>query len=99
VPDLPGYAQLRGGGHWTRDVVFSADGKISSFAGGRMPDDPTPIPESSIGGCGSTPEGIRQGVRPRYSVTASAKLSTLLRVSYGAQRTSVTPGKQLFQIM
>jgi glucose/arabinose dehydrogenase len=26
VPDLPGYAQLRGGGHWTRDVVFSADG-------------------------------------------------------------------------
>ncbi len=27
VPDLPGYAQLRGGGHWTRDVVFSADGQ------------------------------------------------------------------------
>jgi glucose/arabinose dehydrogenase len=27
VPDIPGYAQLRGGGHWTRDVVFSADGK------------------------------------------------------------------------
>ena len=26
VPDIPGYAQLRGGGHWTRDVVFSADG-------------------------------------------------------------------------
>ncbi len=27
VPVLPGYAQLRGGGHWTRDVVFSQDGK------------------------------------------------------------------------
>src|SRR5271154_7595272 len=27
VPDLPGYAQLRGGGHWTRDVIFTADGK------------------------------------------------------------------------
>jgi len=27
VPVLPGYAQLRGGGHWTRDVAFSLDGK------------------------------------------------------------------------
>ncbi len=27
VPVLPGYAQLRGGGHWTRDVVFSRDGQ------------------------------------------------------------------------
>ena len=27
VPELPGFAQLRGGGHWTRDVVFSLDGK------------------------------------------------------------------------
>ena len=27
VGDLPGYAQLRGGGHWTRDVVFSNDQK------------------------------------------------------------------------
>ncbi len=27
VGDLPGFAQLRGGGHWTRDVVFSQDGK------------------------------------------------------------------------
>ncbi len=26
VPDLPGFAQLRGGGHWTRDVVFTRDG-------------------------------------------------------------------------
>jgi glucose/arabinose dehydrogenase len=27
VPDIPGYAQLTGGGHWTRDVVFSKDGR------------------------------------------------------------------------
>ena len=27
VPKLPGFAQLAGGGHWTRDVAFSPDGK------------------------------------------------------------------------
>jgi glucose/arabinose dehydrogenase len=27
IPELPGYAQLRGGGHWTRDIVFSKDGR------------------------------------------------------------------------
>jgi len=27
IPTLPGFAQLRGGGHWTRDVAFSKDGK------------------------------------------------------------------------
>jgi glucose/arabinose dehydrogenase len=27
IPDVPGYAQLTGGGHWTRDVAFSLDGK------------------------------------------------------------------------
>jgi glucose/arabinose dehydrogenase len=27
VQTLPGYAQLTGGGHWTRDVVFSKDGQ------------------------------------------------------------------------
>src|SRR5580698_4237969 len=26
VAELPGFAQLRGGGHWTRDVVFTPDG-------------------------------------------------------------------------
>jgi len=26
VPDIPGYAQLTGGGHWTRDVTFTRDG-------------------------------------------------------------------------
>jgi glucose/arabinose dehydrogenase len=27
VPDLPGGGRLRGGGHWTRDIAFSHDGK------------------------------------------------------------------------
>lgn len=27
VPDIPGGGQLRGGGHWTRDVAFSNDGR------------------------------------------------------------------------
>lgn len=27
VPDIPGGGQLRGGGHWTRDLAFSLDGK------------------------------------------------------------------------
>ncbi len=27
VPDLPGGGRLRGGGHWTRDIAFSKDGK------------------------------------------------------------------------
>jgi glucose/arabinose dehydrogenase len=27
VPDIPGYAQLTGGGHWTRDLVFTQDGQ------------------------------------------------------------------------
>ncbi len=41
VPDIPGYAQLRGGGHWTRDVVFSADGRhmLVSVGSGSNVDD------------------------------------------------------------
>jgi glucose/arabinose dehydrogenase len=27
IPDLPGGGLLRGGGHWTRDIAFSLDGK------------------------------------------------------------------------
>jgi glucose/arabinose dehydrogenase len=46
VPDLPGYAQLRGGGHWTRDVVFSADGKhmLVSVGSASNADDPDTHP-------------------------------------------------------
>jgi glucose/arabinose dehydrogenase len=46
VPDIPGYAQLRGGGHWTRDVVFSADGNymLVSVGSGSNIDDPDTHP-------------------------------------------------------
>ncbi len=46
VPDLPGYAQLRGGGHWTRDVVFTRDGQhmLISVGSGSNADDPDTHP-------------------------------------------------------
>ncbi len=46
VPVLPGYAQLRGGGHWTRDVTFSKDGKrmFVSVGSGSNVDDPDTHP-------------------------------------------------------
>lgn len=47
VPDIPGYAQLTGGGHWTRDVVFSADGQhlLVSVGSGSNVDDPDTHPK------------------------------------------------------
>jgi glucose/arabinose dehydrogenase len=41
VPDIPGYAQLTGGGHWTRDVVFTKDGQhmLVSVGSGSNADD------------------------------------------------------------
>ena len=46
VAVLPGYAQLRGGGHWTRDVVFSKDGErmFVSVGSGSNVDDPDTHP-------------------------------------------------------
>jgi len=45
VPELPGFAQLRGGGHWTRDIVFTPDNKmlVSVGSGSNIDDaDTTP---------------------------------------------------------
>jgi glucose/arabinose dehydrogenase len=41
VGDIPGYAQLKGGGHWTRDIVFTRDGKhmLISVGSGSNVDD------------------------------------------------------------
>jgi glucose/arabinose dehydrogenase len=41
VPQLAGWAQLTGGGHWTRDVVFTKDGKhmLVSVGSGSNVDD------------------------------------------------------------
>jgi glucose/arabinose dehydrogenase len=46
VPVLPGYARLAGGGHWTRDVAFSLDGKRMwiSVGSGSNVDDPDTHP-------------------------------------------------------
>jgi len=46
VPDVPGYAQLRGGGHWTRDVVFTKDGQhmLISVGSASNIDDPDTHP-------------------------------------------------------
>jgi len=41
VPDVPGYSQLTGGGHWTRDIVFTKDGQhmLISVGSGSNVDD------------------------------------------------------------
>jgi glucose/arabinose dehydrogenase len=46
VPNIPGYAQLAGGGHWTRDVVFTKDGQhlLVSVGSGSNFDDPDTHP-------------------------------------------------------
>ncbi len=47
LADLPGGGRLRGGGHWTRDVVFSKDGKrmFVSVGSHSNVDDPDTTPE------------------------------------------------------
>jgi glucose/arabinose dehydrogenase len=42
VPDIPGYAQLEGGGHSSRDIVFTKDGKhmLVSVGSGSNVNDP-----------------------------------------------------------
>jgi glucose/arabinose dehydrogenase len=46
VASLPGYAQLAGGGHWTRDVVFTRDGQhmLVSVGSGSNVDNPDDHP-------------------------------------------------------
>ena len=47
VANLPGYAQLAGGGHWTRDVVFTNDGQrmLVSVGSGSNIDNPDDHPK------------------------------------------------------
>jgi len=47
LTDLPGGGRLRGGGHWTRDIVFSKDGKrmFVSVGSHSNVDDPDTHPE------------------------------------------------------
>lgn len=53
VPHIPGYAQLMGGGHWTRDVVFTRDGQhmlISIGSGSNVNNPDTDYERSGSGG-------------------------------------------------
>jgi glucose/arabinose dehydrogenase len=44
VPDLPGGGHLMGGGHWTRDVVFSKDGsRMFVSVGSKTNDEPDAV--------------------------------------------------------
>jgi glucose/arabinose dehydrogenase len=46
VAELPGFAQLRGGGHWTRDIVFTRDNKmLVSVGSGSNIDNPDTTPK------------------------------------------------------
>lgn len=43
--ELPGFAQLRGGGHWTRDIVFTGDNRmLVSVGSGSNIDNPDTTP-------------------------------------------------------
>jgi len=53
VPHIPGYAQLKGGGHWTRDVVFTRDGQhmlVSVGSGSNVNNPDTDYERSGSGG-------------------------------------------------
>jgi glucose/arabinose dehydrogenase len=94
VPDIPGYAQLTGGGHWTRDVVFTKDGQhmLVSVGSGSNVDDPTPTRRSSIAPTFSNTRPTASSSRstPTASATASAKPSIQPPASSGAPPTSAT---------
>ncbi len=53
VLNIPGYAQLTGGGHWTRDVVFTPDGRhmlVSVGSGSNINNPDTDYERSGDGG-------------------------------------------------
>jgi glucose/arabinose dehydrogenase len=59
VPELPGFAQLRGGGHWTRDIVFKNGLMLVSVGSGSNVDDADTHPNEfhRAGVLEFTPEG------------------------------------------
>jgi glucose/arabinose dehydrogenase len=63
VPNIPSGGQLRGGGHWTRDVVFSKDGStmfVSVGSYSNVGDDSAEVRRSDI--LQFTPEGKNEGI-------------------------------------
>ncbi|MBV9469460.1 MAG: PQQ-dependent sugar dehydrogenase, partial [Abitibacteriaceae bacterium] len=63
VPDIPGGGRLRGGGHWTRDIVFSRDGQrmfVSVGSHSNVNDDADEIRRADI--LQFTPEGKNERI-------------------------------------
>ena len=95
LAELPGGGRLRGGGHWTRDLVFSQDGtKLFASVGSHSNvDDPDTHPEEfhRADVLEFTPAGqIRQGLRVGACATAWARPSIPPPASCGAPPMSAT---------
>ena len=95
VAELPGGGRLRGGGHWTRDIAFSRDGKrmFVSVGSHSNVDDPdtTPAEKHRADVLEFTPDGSgRARLRVRASATPSASPCTRARASCGRRSTSAT---------
>ena len=56
VDQIPGYAQLTGGGHWTRDVVFSKDGTKMLISVGSGSNISNPDEDNDRSGDGKNPK-------------------------------------------
>ncbi|MGH8013147.1 MAG: PQQ-dependent sugar dehydrogenase [Candidatus Binataceae bacterium] len=48
VRDVPGGGHLRGGGHWTRDIVFSRDGSKMFISVGSLSNDGQDLPKRTL---------------------------------------------------
>ncbi len=94
LADLPGGGRLRGGGHWTRDIVFSKDGQrmFVSVGSHSNDDDSDTHPEEfhRADVLEFTPEGKFVKIYASASATASARPSIPPPASSGARPTSAT---------
>jgi glucose/arabinose dehydrogenase len=86
VRDLPGGGRLRGGGHWTRDIVFSRDGKkmyvsVGSASNVNDPDDhPAEFHRADILEFNADGSGIRvyaYGIRNAVGIAVNPRTGAL----------------------
>jgi len=93
--ELPGGGRLRGGGHWTRDLVFSKDGSrlFASVGSASNVDDPDTHPGEfhRADVSNSRRRGSFRRCTPPGFAIAWARLSIPLLASCGAPPTSATP--------
>jgi glucose/arabinose dehydrogenase len=102
VPDIPGYAQLTGGGHWTRDVVFTKDGQhmLVSVGSGSNADDPDTHPREfpKASSSKSTPmafaiASVRQSIQPL--VSSGAPPTSAITLAITLSPTTSLPSKKV----